>query len=117
MTDSELARAVGTARGEIERLSKAGVANATSTTEVASCPPTLTACSPHFTCWWTICFCLAPANEGEREVAAAMLEKARRDGLLTGGEIIITDKGFAGEEFEEIIASLDARLIRPDRKD
>jgi Transposase DDE domain len=71
-------------------------------------------CSPE---GMPISFCLAPANEGEREVAAAMLEKARRDGLLTGGEIIITDKGFAGEEFEGIVASLDAQLIRPDRKD
>ena len=63
-----------------------------------------------------IYFALAPANEGEREVAAAMLERARREGLLTGAEIIIADKGFAGQEFEQIIASLDATLIRPDRK-
>jgi len=48
-----------------------------------------------------ISFALAPANEGEREVAAAMLDRARREGLLTGGEIIIADKGFAGQEFEE----------------
>jgi hypothetical protein len=62
-------------------------------------------------------FALAPANEGEREIAAAMLERARRAGLLTGGEIIVSDKGFAGEELEQIVASLDATLIRPDRKD
>jgi hypothetical protein len=64
-----------------------------------------------------VSFCLAPANEGEREVAAAMLEHARSEELLTGGEIIVTDKGFAGSEFEHIVASLDAQLIRPDRKD
>ena len=64
-----------------------------------------------------VSFCLAPANEPEREVAAALLDQARRDGLLTGGELIITDKGFAGQEFEGIVASLDAQLIRPDRKD
>ena len=64
-----------------------------------------------------ISFCLAPANEPEREVAAAMLERARTSGLLTGGEVILTDKGFAGQEFEQIIITLDARLIRPDRKD
>lgn len=64
-----------------------------------------------------ISFCLAPANEPEREVAAAMLDQARRDGLLTGEEIIISDKGFAGQEFEQTVASLDATLIRPDRKD
>jgi Transposase DDE domain len=63
-----------------------------------------------------ICFCLAPANEPEREVAAAMLDRARREGLLTGEEIIISDKGFAGQEFEQTVASLDATLIRPDRK-
>jgi hypothetical protein len=63
-----------------------------------------------------ISFCLAPANEPEREVAAAMLDRARQGGLLTGQEIIITDKGFAGREFEETVASFDATLIRPDRK-
>jgi hypothetical protein len=62
-------------------------------------------------------FALAPANEGEREVAAAMLERARKEGMLQGGEIIAADKGFAGDEFEEIVACLDATLIRPDRKD
>lgn len=61
-------------------------------------------------------FALAPANEGEREVAAAMLEHARHEGLLTGGEIIVADKGFSGQEFEETVACLDAQLIRPDRK-
>jgi hypothetical protein len=64
-----------------------------------------------------ISFCLAPANEPERDVAAAMLERARHDGMLCGGEIIIGDKGFAGEEFEQIVAALDATLIRPDRRD
>jgi Transposase DDE domain len=64
-----------------------------------------------------VSFALAPANAGEREVAAAMLERARSEGLLSGGEIIVSDKGFAGKEFEEILASLDATLIRPDRKD
>jgi hypothetical protein len=64
-----------------------------------------------------ISFCLAPANEPEREVAAAMLDRARHSGQLTGQEIIIGDKGFAGREFEQTVASLDATLIRPDRKD
>jgi hypothetical protein len=63
-----------------------------------------------------IAFCLAAANEPEREVAAAMLERARAGELLTGGEIIVTDKGFSGQEFEQIIASLDAHIVRPDRK-
>jgi Transposase DDE domain len=64
-----------------------------------------------------IAFALAPANEPEREVAAAVLERARRGELLQGGELIVGDKGFAGEEFEQIVASLDAELIRPDRRD
>jgi hypothetical protein len=61
-------------------------------------------------------FALAPANEGEREVAAGMLEHARKEGLLQGGETILADKGFAGQEFEEIVAALGAQLVRPDRK-
>ena len=64
-----------------------------------------------------VSFCLAAANEPEREVAAAMLDQARRDGLLTGEEVIVSDKGFAGREFEQIVAAMDATLIRPDRKD
>jgi hypothetical protein len=64
-----------------------------------------------------ISFCLAPANEPEREVAAALLERARGARLLTGGEIIVSDKGFAGAEFEQVVASFDATLIRPDRRD
>jgi hypothetical protein len=64
-----------------------------------------------------VSFCLAPANEPEREVAATMLDRARHSGLLTGDEVIIGDKGFAGREFEEIVSSLDATLVRPDRKD
>lgn len=64
-----------------------------------------------------VSFCLAAANEPEREVAAALLDRAHRRGMLDGGEIIITDKGFAGREFEAIVNSLDATLVRPDRKD
>lgn len=57
-------------------------------------------------------FCLAPANEPEREVAEALLERT-----LAGGEIVIADKGFAGAEFEQIVRSLGAQFVRPDRKD
>jgi hypothetical protein len=63
-----------------------------------------------------ISFCLAPANEPEREVAEAMLERARQTGLLAGGEVIVADKGFAGEQFEQVVAGFDATLVRPDRK-
>jgi hypothetical protein len=62
-------------------------------------------------------FCLAAANEPEREVAAALLERMRRDGALHGDELVVGDKGFAGEEFERIVAALAAGLLRPDRRD
>lgn len=62
-------------------------------------------------------FCLAPANEPEREVAAALLERMRESGSLHGEELIVGDKGFAGEEFEQIVRSLAAELLRPDRRD
>ena len=61
-------------------------------------------------------FCLAPANAPEREVAAALLDRMRRHGSLQGFEIIIGDKGFAGDEFEQIANSLASQFLRPDRK-
>jgi len=57
-------------------------------------------------------FELAPANTPERAVAAELLER-----VLTGGEVVIADKGFAGAEFEAHVRSLGAELLRPDRKD
>ena len=62
-------------------------------------------------------FCLAPANEPEREVAAALLDRMRADGSLQGFEVIIGDKGFAGAEFEQIVSELAAAFLRPDRHD
>lgn len=62
-------------------------------------------------------FCLAPANEPEREVAAALLDRMRRSGALQGDEVVIGDKGFAGEEFDEIVRSLAGAFLRPDRRD
>jgi DDE family transposase len=59
-----------------------------------------------------ICFELAPANLPERQVAAEMLRRVDLDGYT-----VIADKGFAGEEFEQIMAGHGARFLRPDRKD
>ena len=59
-----------------------------------------------------ICFELAPANTPERQVATEMLERVNLDGYT-----VIADKGFAGAEFEQHMASLGARFLRPDRKD
>jgi len=59
-----------------------------------------------------IAFELAPANAPEREVAAEMLTRLELEGYT-----IITDKGFAGEDFEALVTSLGAQLLRPDRRD
>ena len=55
---------------------------------------------------------LAPANAPERVVASELLERT-----LAPGQIVIADKGFAGAEFEQHVAALGGRLLRPDRKD
>lgn len=57
-------------------------------------------------------FELAPANAPERAVAAELLER-----VLEPGQTVITDKGFAGADFEQHVASLGGQLLRPDRKD
>lgn len=59
-----------------------------------------------------IAFELAPANAPERQVAAELLERA-----LQPGQIVLADKGFAGEEFEQLVTSFDCQLLRPDRRD
>src|SRR5262249_36425414 len=53
----------------------------------------------------------APANAPERQAAQEMPE-----GLALDGYTVLADQGFAGEEFEQPIAGLGARLLRPDRK-
>jgi hypothetical protein len=58
-----------------------------------------------------ICFELAPANVGEREVAAEMLRRVDLHGYT-----VIADKGFAGADFEQLMAELGAIFLRPDRK-
>lgn len=58
-----------------------------------------------------IAFELAPANAPEREVAAGMLEAVELEGYT-----VIADKGFAGEDFEALVAGLGATFLRPDRK-
>lgn len=59
-----------------------------------------------------IAFELAPANAPEREVAAELLARVELDGYT-----VIADKGFAGEEFEALMAELRSIFLRPDRKD
>ena len=56
-------------------------------------------------------FELFAANLGERDAARQMLHGADLDGYT-----VLADKGFAGEEFEAFMNSLDANFVRPDRK-
>lgn len=58
-----------------------------------------------------IAFELAPANAGERDVAAEMLERVELEGYT-----VVADKGFAGEDFEAHMAGVGANFLRPDRK-
>ncbi|MGH2742700.1 MAG: IS982 family transposase [Thermoleophilaceae bacterium] len=58
-----------------------------------------------------IAFELAPANLGERRVAAEMLARVDLEGYT-----VIADKGFAGEDFERLMTELRAIFLRPDRK-
>jgi hypothetical protein len=37
--------------------------------------------------------------------------------LIRAGQVILADKGFAGREFEALVAGYGARLVRPDRRD
>jgi hypothetical protein len=58
-----------------------------------------------------IAFELAAANIPERQVAAQMLRRVEMEGYT-----VIADKGFAGEDFEALMAELGAIFLRPDRK-
>lgn len=53
---------------------------------------------------------------GEREAIAAMPDTS--SDLVADGQVILADKGFAGNQFEAFITGdLKAHLLRPDRKD
>jgi hypothetical protein len=62
-----------------------------------------------------VAWCLATPKLGEREVVAALLDHERH--RLRPGLVILADKGFAGRQFEQLVASYGARLLRPDRAD
>ena len=57
-------------------------------------------------------FELAAANVPERKAAAEILER-----VSVAGRIVLTDKGFAGRDFEQLVADHGGQLVRPDRKD
>jgi hypothetical protein len=54
---------------------------------------------------------LVGADRPERETALKLLPQA-----LRGGETIVCDKGYAGNEFANAVAELGATIIRPARK-
>jgi hypothetical protein len=55
---------------------------------------------------------LAPADQKERDVALRLLPLG-----LHGGELIVTDKGYAGKDFANAVAGrFGAHIIRPTRK-
>jgi hypothetical protein len=62
-----------------------------------------------------VAWCLATPSLGEREVVAALLDHERR--RLRPGLLILADKGFAGRDFEQLVAGYGAALARPDRAD
>lgn len=65
-----------------------------------------------------VAWCLASPRLGEREVAQELLERAREEGTLQAGAIVLADKGLAGRDIERFTAEeLQVLLARPDRKD
>ena len=65
-----------------------------------------------------VAWCLASPKLGERDVARELLDRAREEGTLRAGAIVLADKGLAGKDIEGFIADeLHVLLARPDRKD
>jgi Transposase DDE domain len=62
-----------------------------------------------------VAWCLATPRLGEREVVAALLDQERS--RLRPGLVILADKGFAGQDFEQLVGAHGAVLLRPDRAD
>jgi hypothetical protein len=62
-----------------------------------------------------VAWCLATPKLGEREVVAALLDRERP--RLRPGLVILANKGFAGQEFEQLVAGYGGQLLRPDRID
>jgi hypothetical protein len=45
------------------------------------------------------------------------LDRAAGHGVLRPGLVVLADKGLAGRAFTQVVAELDAVLVRPDRAD
>ena len=59
-------------------------------------------------------WCLANPKLDEREVMTALLQIDHH--LVTGDQVILADKGFAGREFETFLSDLLLHLVRPARR-
>jgi Transposase DDE domain len=64
-----------------------------------------------------VLWALADPKLGEREVLAAMLEAEADVTAGHEGILLITDKGFAGRDFEQLLAGYSITLLRPSRAD
>jgi hypothetical protein len=64
-----------------------------------------------------ILWALADPKLGEREVLAAMLEVEADVVAEHEGILLISDKGFAGRDFEQLLAGYAITLLRPSRAD
>jgi Transposase DDE domain len=64
-----------------------------------------------------VAWCLANPDQGEREVAEALLDRAARQGVLRPGMVVLAEEGLAGREFDQFVDGLGATLARPDRRD
>jgi hypothetical protein len=73
-------------------------------------------CRSHSRWFWGMRLHLACAPDGTpRAAALAAADRPERD--LAGGETIVCDKGYAGREFADAVASLGATVLRPPRQD
>ncbi|WP_344140423.1 IS982 family transposase, partial [Luedemannella flava] len=62
-----------------------------------------------------VTWCLAHPKLDERDVTAALLELDHH--LVTAGQVILADKGFAGKNFETFLRNdLGVHLVRPARR-
>jgi hypothetical protein len=59
-------------------------------------------------------WCLAHPKLDERDVVAALLEVDHH--LVTSGQVILADKGFAGRDFQTVLDQLGLHLVRPARR-
>lgn len=58
-----------------------------------------------------VTWCLANPNLDERDVMAALLEVDHH--LVQSGQVILADRGFAGQTFETFLDNLGVQLVRP----